>query len=214
MKRCTLILFILFILSSGASGMDLENPVFRGGMLFLGNSDVQTAPSPLLTTVGVSLPMRFSEYILLEPGLQFHGTWYGFSEERPVPIQYERRESRVLSVLIDPAFRVEVPLSEKVRTGLSVSPGIVLRFPLVVYEDVHDGDVFDRAAALDYFFSAGRFFYPRAGLYLSWQATENVLLRVAFDSWFPLYHAWEGGAFLDGLMLCGWAGLSWKLPAK
>lgn len=190
--------------------------MFRGGMLFLGSAEENAAPSPLLSLVGISLPLRFSEYILVEPAVQFHGTWYGDNQidsvTRPVPMPLEDREAWVLSVLFDPAFRAEVPLADTTAFGLSLAPAFVFRFPLLTEADAE----FDRSAVINYFYSSGRFFFPRGGVYLSWKATEKVALRFQLDAWLPLYHAWDGGSapFWDDLLVCGWVGFSITLPAK
>lgn len=215
MKRAALTLIILILLTPGITALEIQGPVFRGGLLFLGSSEPDAAPSPLLSVPGISLPLRFTDHILLEPALQFFGTWYGFLSDisRPVPFNIEDEgKAWVLGVLIDPAFRAEWPLGGTMAAGLSISPGFLLRFPLIT----EAGESFDTAAALHYFFSAGRFFFPKAGLYLSLQATENITLRFQADTWFPLYHAWDdgGGPFWDELIVCGWLGLSWRLPAK
>jgi len=210
MKRIILILLTILLISSGISALEVENPVLRGGMLFLGSSEPSAAPSPLLTTFGVSVPLRFSEFLLLDPALYLYGTWYGFSgtSSRPVPFPSEWREAWVLSVLIDPAFRAELSLGERTAAGVSVSSGLLFRFPVIVYE----GETFDSAAALGHFFSSGRFIFPKTGLYFSWGATDNLTLRAALDAWFPLYHAWDGGSepFWDDLVVCGWIGIQKK----
>ena len=214
MKRFFLIGIMTVCILAGAAAMEVEEPLFRGGLLFLGTADDDIgAPSPLLTSVGVSLPLRFSEHLLLEPALQFHGTWYGLSSDRPVAVPMEYLDKAwVLAVLIDPAFCARMSLGEKVTGGVSVSPALNLRFPTVVYQEA----TFDRSAALSHFFAAGRWFYPKAGLYVSWKATENITLRVQADAWFPVYHLWDGGAepFWDDLMICGWIGFSFQRPAK
>lgn len=216
MKRLVTFFAILFFSLGILSAVEVEPPVFRGGMLYLGtdSEDPEKAPSPLLTAAGVSLPLRFSEHLWLEPALTVHGTWYGIPDALgyPVPVINEWRESWVLSLLIDPALMMAWPVSDDLSLGFSAAPGFLFRFPLIAtgYRS------FDNAAALSYFFGQGRFFFPKTGVLCSWRVSENLLLRFQTDVWFPLFHAWDrtSGPFYDQLMVCLWIGFSQTAPVK
>ena len=77
-------------------------------------------------------------------------------------------------------------------------------------------DVTQQNAALSYFFSMGRFFYPETRFFLRWQISDPVALTFNLRAFYPLFHLWDGlsQSFFEQFMLSGGLGFGIQLGAK
>jgi hypothetical protein len=176
-------------------------------------------PNPALTyLLGVSVPLRFTNIFFLEPGLELFGTYYEWTYDSAtsVPTVYESAGSFfTLGVLISAQAGVSFPVSSAVSLGGSLGLDFLLRFPLEFSNPLPES-INGKQPALNYFFGAGRFFYPETRLFMRWAMTPAMAFLVNLRLFFPLFHAWDGlgQPFLDQFMGSAGVGIAFTLPGN
>ena len=219
--RFTIILCIFAVLGSSAYALTAESVDAYGGVLWIGNGagtvDAPVgAPSPLLTTYSVTVPLRVSRFFLFVPGIDVFGTRYGFEpgSTKAVPVEIEYASGVwELGLVISPAVAFDLPLRGGSHLGVFAGTSFVLRAPIVVWPETAT-DL--RGQVAQYHYGAGRFFYPEAGLYFQWLAFDNLSVALRGKVLFPLFHAWDGESvpFYDQLMVSGAVGFRFLLPSE
>ena len=207
-RLCIFMLLFLIVSTRAFSDVDgRRNVDINGGIIWIGNAEPEGAPSPLLNTLTVSLPIRFSNYFSFSPEFGFFGTQYGFSDGslKVVPLEREAPDAAwILSVLVEPFFTFDLNLSETISIGLLAAPVFLLRVPTVSWGEgtAQLGEI------TAYLYESGRFFYTAAGLSFSWAAHENVSLIARVKSYLPVFHIWDNETypFHDLMMISGTIG--------
>jgi hypothetical protein len=228
---------MLLVLSTPALfSINVESIDVKGGMIWIGNEEVvvnDAAADPLLTIVGVSVPIRFTSFFTLAPELRYYGLPYGIEYDRPVPIEIEfARWAFVLGFLLEPRAVFDFQLADNLSLAAYVSPTFLFRIPARIWDDADRGEI----AAYQY--GMGRFFYPEVGAVLDWELPfrirsyqaesvnegdfeevaheegTEVHLVVDLNVYLPLFHVWddEERKFYDQLMVTGVVGLRFFLP--
>ncbi|MBU0936753.1 MAG: hypothetical protein KKI09_01520 [Spirochaetes bacterium] len=179
MKKLGVFGLICLFYSFSLAALDLDSAVGRFGVAILNNTVPDSAPSPVLNTLGGSIAISFSEgfWLQLEPGLDLLWTNYGNYDGRAVPVEYEAGDGNnvfVLGFLLDlplvAAFRfgpVLVPeLEKRFLLSFSLGPAFLLRagFKGDTTAEVADKMLVNQAAVNRYFWEQGRWFYPAAAL--------------------------------------------------
>lgn len=206
---------VLFFVVSAfpAHTFTLESIDGHAGLLwrgtYAGAGDlIETAPSPLLNTIGVSVPFRLGGYFLFAPELRFTGIWYGLTSDgsRSVPVEVEYADSVwVLHVAVEPALWFDLPLTETLSAGAYVGPVFLLSIPTVTWGS--------GATQLDqiigYLYRSGRFFLMETGLTFTWATYENLRLHARLETHLPVFHIWDGESlpFYDQLTVAFTVGL-------
>ena len=135
MKRFYILIFIFLLLlfpllgSSGLIWLGIDT-----GTLLLFNSEENSAPSPLLTTLGVSIPiLQKDNPIYWLAALNFFGTYYEYSADRALPAEIEKADTLwTLGVILDTRFGFAFSvLEDKLKFGASGGLALVFRFPLI-----------------------------------------------------------------------------------
>ena len=232
MKRPLSILVLIFVMASSAFSLGLESLDVKGGIIWIGNAAVDpagtdAAPDPITTIIGVSLPIRLAPIFLIVPELRYFGGPYGIEYGRAVPVEVEYPDATwVIGLLVEPRVVLDFPLHPSLNLGAYVSPTVLARIPSFTWGTVDSG------AVASYQYDQYRFFYPEAGLYLDWKIPSNtrsleaealnegefeedeeqgmdIRLVVDLNSYFPLFHAWDGEdvPFWDQFMVSGTIGL-------
>ena len=210
MKRLWLFLSVLTVVGMGATpGLSaLSELEINGGLSFLGNTDPDGAPSPLMPTFGVNLPLGTP--VDLEVGVLAWGTYYLYANGRAVPAEVEFRDFWVLGLLADARIGYTFRLGQNVALGAHGGLALLLRAPIPLFDDAAP----QTGAAMGYLYGMARFLYPEAELFGRFRLSEGLALRVSVRGYFPIFHLWDGEGlpFLDQLMVSGLVGIVFTLP--
>ncbi len=209
---CAALLFAAFLAPAGA--LTVKAIEARAGLLWLGNSSREGAPSPLLDTIGVAVPFAITPALSFAPELDITGTQYQLQvysdPTRAVPTEIEFANSVwYLGLLLDLPLRYSFPLSKQTAIGVGVSPAFMLRIPTVSWGT---GGA-DAGVMSGYFYSKLRFFYPSAQVFFDWQVLSGLALEFRLRGFFPIFHLWDGEGlpFWDQMMIDGNIGFRFSL---
>ncbi len=184
--------------------LSLSEIVINGGLLLIGSTDSEAAPTPLLPIIGVSLPIDLPDPFFLEPGLDFFGLYYFDTGERTVPTELETAGGfYTQAVLLSIKGGMRYPLTDVLEAGGTVGLDFLLRFPL------------EEGGSMDYFYGNLRFFYPELRGFLRWKIVESIGLIFSLRTFIPIFHLWDGEGlpFTDQFMVSLTAGLAIRLGA-
>lgn len=214
--RSPLALSLLLLVAGGAARLPaLSYLSVEAGRMLLSNPGAEGDVSPLLVTGGVSLPVIEVGLFRFEVGALLWGTQYEWveAEDVMVPTQIETaHQVGVLGAWISPLAGIHVALAGgKLELGAAAGPTLNFRFPL--YEtDVPPGDEASSLAAGWRYFFAGRFLFPETRIWVRWYAFEELALSLSLTALYPAFHLWDGGAFLDQLVVAAVVGFDVLLP--
>ena len=230
-KRLFLIWIICMFLTATLSAISIESIDVSGGVMWIGNTGDNTAPSPITSPLAVSIPIRFTSFLLIVPELGYFGGTYGIENDRTVPVEIEFKDSVfVASFLASPRVVFTFNLSPSLILGASVGPTVVVRIPTVAWGE---GGT-QREQIIAYQYASARFFYPEVGFLFDWAIPPNVDLPSEVDQgedenaginqsrvhlainvrgYLPIFHLWDGEnlPFHDQLMISGSAVLRFFL---
>lgn len=213
MKKKYLSIALFLFLSVYCFSIEFPGMDVHWGLIWIGNAEEEGAPSPLLPTLGVSLPVYFAPFFFLDPGMDFYGTSYQLSETGsgkavPTEIEYANYIWYLIMRLDIPAgFRFN--FSDNLAAGVTAGPSFLFRIPLIAWGDCAQSGSTCREEMGSYFYCSGRFFYPEAGLFFIWKMFNKAALLIEAKTFFPLFHAWDGEEvpFYDQFMVAGSVGL-------
>jgi hypothetical protein len=179
------------------SGLELD-----GGLVLLGATDPDSAPSPIMPAFGVVLPpWRPVGRFVLESSLLLFGTTYEYSDldERARPVDPANREFWVQGILGDARLRYDWRLGEKARLGADAGLAVLLRVPIPLSSEGAQ----DFGSAFGYLHGRLRFLYPETGLFAVFPFTERLDLKPSLRAAWPLYLLWDGERlpFAEGLLV-------------
>jgi len=198
-------------LSIQAGRMLLSNPAAQDQVSPLG------APSPWLVMAGAAVPLISSGLFRLELGALIWGTLYELVDATAVmvPTQVETaHQVGVLGLWLSPLAGIRVPIADG-RIELGATAGLSLNFRFPLYEtDLAAGEAAQRVAAGYRYFWAGRFLFPETRLSFRWLAFDDFALRLSVTALYPLFHLWDGGAFLDQLTVAVLFGFDFRFPGS
>ena len=200
-------LILFFQNISELSALDINYVEINSGILYLGNSDTNSAPSPILRTIGITLPLFQKNIFTIRSGINFWGNYYAYNGSRALPQEIEAPEDRwnwILATNIDTRFGINYRFNKSIEAGADTSLAFLLRFPIVSSEIAKN----DKLSLLQYFFGKGRFFYPANDLYFTWNVYNKLALSFNTKIMYPLFHLWDGESlpFYDQLILIGTIG--------
>ncbi len=184
---------------------------FDAGLHFIGNSEPDSAPSPFLPTVGMTFPILDHPFLTWESSFLLFGTYYQYENNRANPVEQEHRDFLVPAVLGDTRFGAVLKLG-KFSMGGNIGLALLLRVPIPLFSDISS----DWGPIAAYFYAMARFFYPESEVYASYQLDNEITLKVAFRSYYPLFNLWTGEQlpFIDQYMFNLLVGVVWNLPGK
>jgi hypothetical protein len=188
----------------------LEYVSVDAGMLFIGNSDTRSAPSPFIPCIGASLPLFFEDgsfYVL--PRLLLTYTDYLFTGTRPAPAEAENAEHFVLFTILDALAGYRLKISAAIELGFLAGFSLVLRIP-VAYTDTLTGETGNYTS---YFYGGLRFLYPDTEVSIKWNATTGIGLMFSLKALWPAFHLWDSETlpFYDQLFVSGLLGINISL---
>ena len=193
---------LFFAVNAYASGIDRIS--IDTGLIYIGNSDTDSAPSPILSTLGVHIPVFRRNLFVISTGILFWGNYYAYNGLRALPQEMEAPGDLwnwTLASMIDSKFGIEYPFNDTLTIGSDLGLSFLLRFPIVSSKKAGA----DSASVLKYFFSAGRFFYPETSIYLIWNRFKRWSVAFTVTSYYPVFHLWDGEnlPFYDQLLVTG-----------
>ena len=229
-KRLIFIGALFIILIAPVSAANVESVDVSAGVIWIGNTGENIAPSPLTSILAVSFPIRLASVLLLVPELGYFGGPYGIDNNRIVPVEIEFKDSVYMTnFIVSPRLVLAFNLGSSFIIGASLSPSVVARAPTFAWGE---GET-QRMQITEYFYSSGRFFLPEAGLFFDWavpykieipgqprdeeseeetgepESSRKLDIHLAFGirGYFPVYHFWDGEnlPFHDQLMISGTA---------
>ncbi len=198
-KKISLLFLIFFslTLSTRLYAYTLKVPYIgaNASILYLGNSDKDSAPSPILRTIGAFVPFFYQELsenlsLVIQGELFFWGTYYTFNGTRALPQEVEAPGDTwnwVLATTIDPRIALEYRFNKVITGGIDLGLAFLLRFPIVSNEN----GIIDWNHITGYFFGAGRFFYPENNIYIIWSVFDYLNLYFGIKSMYPIFHLWD-----------------------
>jgi hypothetical protein len=204
-----LLLLILPNLSLGAVevfGVDIEGLEVHGGGFYILNAVADSAPDPIVNSVGVSIPFRFLSYFTFRPETQFFLQTYGFQQGRSVPLETMFDSVLFLTWMLNPALGVEFPLTPDFSVGAEVGVNFYNRFPIYFL-----GTGGSQALEATGWFYSGRFIYPTVGGHIVWQFSELFAVTLRTSLQYPLFNLWTNSPWYDQLALGLNMGLRFKL---
>jgi hypothetical protein len=169
------------------------------GLQYLISTEVQSAPNPILFSIGSSIPLgQFQGPFYWETGLLFWGTTYRYLAGKAFPTEPETADNLwVLATHLDTRIGLSFKLGERARLGTGIGLATIFRIPIV-----GEGTQ-DRQDMTAYFLS--RFLYPELEVFYSAGIRENLALAFSLRGLFPIFHLWdgEGASFQDQLIVMG-----------
>jgi hypothetical protein len=208
-----LIVFISFLLS-GVPLPALDTLQVDGGLFIIGSKDPESAPSPILPAIGVTLPIRRKLWIFdLETSFLLTGTYYQYANDRASPAEPEFRDYAVVCILAAMRGGYTFLERESFTLGADVGLSAFLRAPIPL--PVSPSAKENLGNTLSYFY-AFRFLYPETGLFGTYRIMENMDLKLSLRASWPVYLLWspEDPPFPEGLLFSGLISLIWHLPPK
>ena len=218
MNRLRLLFFILvttLIIPATAAAFELQGIHINAGKTFILNAEpieVSPAPLPVVSTAGVSVPMKFNSILYFEPGLRFYGTNVILSAENKAVPAAEETKNRVfvLNCELRPEIGALFELGESISLGVTGAPQFTFRVPVKGFDDAETGE--HKTTVRDYYFSRARFLGIYAGGLFSWNINENTAFRLKAGTNLPIYHIWDGddSGFHDQLSIAAELGIVFR----
>ena len=185
-----------------------------GGLIFIGSSDPQSAPSPIVPAIGITFQLPKKIWIFdLESSILLTGTYYQYANNRASPAELDFRDYAVVCILGDFRLAYRFLNRESFSLGTDFGLSAFLRIPIPLRVSPEASQNFGNT--LSYFYPL-RFLYPETGLFGTYSILENMDLKLSLRASWPLYLLWddEDLPFPEGLLVSGLISLIWRLPPK
>jgi hypothetical protein len=210
MRKAAAILVCLALALAAQAAWAGDSLEVDGAMVWIGNADANSAPSPLLPAVGMNFPLVQRRFFGIDTGFLLTGTYYEYASGRAVPAELEHRGYAVVAVLGDARAGLRVPIGSKAELGLNAGLLLFLRLPIPLFPDASE----DFGNALVYLLA--RSLYPEAELSFRFPILPSFDLRLAARAGLPWFHLWDGEpyAFWDQMVLTGVLGVVYRFPPK
>ena len=200
MKRTT-ILFCVFLVLIPVAGYSIDSLDVYGGLLWIGNPTYAPAspdglptgaPSPILNTWSVSLPLRMGRIFRLVPEIGLFGTQYGLipGYDKTVPVEREYADAVwFLGAMVDLDLWMNIPLGQRLDLGIQAGATFLGRIPVQGW-----GDGWDQLDEMNsYFFAQARYLYPEVGITFGWrpEGFDRLGVTVKAMTYLPIFHLWD-----------------------
>jgi len=172
------------------NGLELESSVFS-----IVNAVGDSAPDPLVNTIGVSVPFRFMGRYLFRPEIQMFFVSYSYQGGRAVPEDSMFDNVVVLSLMLNPTFGYEFPLNPTLAWTVEGGLGFLLRSPVFL----NGATAGDMALPVTSWLLAGRLFYPNVGTGITWQFSPLFAITLRAQLFYPIFDLWNNLPWYDEL---------------
>jgi hypothetical protein len=176
--------------------------------LWLGNSDGNSAPSPVLSVWGASLRFLLKDEWSFAPELALSLVEYLYRDGVALPAEIEEANAvKTLDFLLAFPFLYRFRPAGDVSVYAGTGPTFSFKVPIRTYGEASASDVGG------YFMEKGRFIHWEASATLEWDFFDYLAFCVRLRLIVPLYRLWDGDGMplYDGLMAGGSFGLRVKL---
>jgi hypothetical protein len=176
--------------------------------LWLGNSDGNSAPSPILSVWGASLRFFLNERWFFAPELAVTSVEYLYRDGVALPAEIEEANAvKTLDFLAGFPFLYRFRPADDLSLFAGTGPAFSFKIPIQTYGKGSAGDVGG------YFMEKSRFIHWEVSAALEWDFFEYLAFCVRARLIVPLYRLWDGDSMplYDGLMAGGSFGLRLKL---
>ena len=135
-RAAALCAFLALVLALGApAAWSLEELEIDAALVWIGNADPDSAPSPLLPSLGLNFTLLKRRLWGLETGFLLTGTYYEYAGARAIPAELEQRDFAVPLILADARTGLHLRVGEKVQLGLTGGLLLALRIPIPLFPD-------------------------------------------------------------------------------
>jgi len=210
-KAATLAALLGLLVCTAVGAWPWDTLEVEGAMIWIGNADPHSAPSPLLPALGLNLPLVERRRFGFDVGFLVTGLYYEYSDDgRAIPAELEQRDYGVPGVLGDARFSLFVPTGPKVRLGFSAGLLLFLRVPVPLGADASA----DFGQSLIYLLA--RAAYPETALSVRFPILPAFDLDFSVRAAWPWFHLWDGEPYpyWDQLIVSAVLGVVYKLPAR
>ncbi|MDR1626129.1 MAG: hypothetical protein LBT33_06270 [Spirochaetia bacterium] len=213
-KTPRILLALACLLAAALPAVSQEGEgVFRGfgvfhDTLWLGNSDTDSAPSPILSVWGAafkfSLPL---ESLYFAPEIGFTSVEYFYREDAAFPAEIEYADAvKTIDIILSAPFLYRFVPAPDFVIHAGTGPAFSFKIPIQTYGEGSAGDVGG------YFIDKARFVHWEASSDFEWGLFDYLAFFVRARLILPLYRIWDGESkpVYDGLMAGGGFGLRLK----
>lgn len=176
-------------------GIDINGVEFQSSVFSIQNTVGDGAPDPVVNTLGLSVPFRFSGHWTVRPEVQAFILGYKYQDGRAVPESAEFDNVSVLSLMINPTGGYEFPLSPTLTWNVEGGLGILARLPLYL----NGTTAGPMALPVTGWLVAGRLFYPNVATAVVWQFSPVLAAVVRGQLFYPIFDLWNGLPWNDEL---------------
>ncbi len=186
MKRTvsTVLILLLSVATLGA----LSALQFDAGVLYIGNSEPDSAPSPLLPVFGMTFPILDHPFLLWESSFLIYATYYQYSGDRATPVEVEHRDFWVPALLTDTRFGLDLDITKAFALGIDLGLVLLLRLPVPLFDDITG----DWSPITRYFYDQARFLYPETEIFARFTVLKNLQLKATLRAYWPAFNLWSG----------------------
>jgi hypothetical protein len=223
MKECKFLPVLLavgvffFLPSSVPAQEETENTaaapsLFQGieifhDTLWIGNSDTDSAPSPIKGVWGVSAKFYVFGNWYFIPDIGFYYTEYLYRDGTAYPAEIEAADAvGTFDILFSCAAFYKFAPAENFAILAGTGPAFSFKIPITSYGNAPTGEVGS------YFLERGRFFHWELKAVLEWNVFPVLDFCVRARVILPIYRLWDGDnlPIYDGLMAGAGIGLRLK----
>ncbi len=183
-----LIIVVLILLSCGLFSQDYKmwdtDLVFTFGPLGMLNTQENSAPSPIVFSLGAGANIRMLQQLSITPHATFFANYYLLDGDKVLPAEIEHRSAYVPSIMLDIPATWDLRTQNTIfRVGAGVS--LLFRFAFLA-NDVPDTvqDEIDTMNSLLY--KGGEFFYP--SVHISWDRLfdQGITVGIGAKAYLPV----------------------------
>ncbi len=197
----TAVLFLSLPLHSQESLLARINPLITAGPLGILNTQENSAPSPIVFSVGAGAQIQILEQMSVSPHISFFANYYMWELEQVVPAEIEHRSAYVPSLLLDIPATWDIRTSNSIfRLGGGVS--FLFRFALLannvpssVQEDIDNMN--------EWFWQGGEFFYPHVQLSWDYMLENDMFVGLGAKAYLPVGSLIKGQGVHNGIATIG-----------
>ena len=180
---------ILFLVSLEGFSQMLGIVGIHAGVIFIGNADTDSAPSPTTQMAGITVPI-YDSLTKVQVKAGVFSTLHQVVGGVPLPVEIEvpgQTWVQTLDTYLNLRIGVSIPLSETFKAGIFAGPTLIIRFPIATSAGSED----DGSVTFQYFLDNGRFFYPDVGIYADLDISELWTVSLSLSGLYPIYRLWD-----------------------
>lgn len=187
--------FVLFSLLTAVSsplgalelwGVRFDGLDVQGGVTWITNTVADSAPDPVVNSLGIGLPLRLRDGLWFRPEVWAYFQTYAYQNRRPVPVEAMFDAVLMMALVLNPVVGYSFSPFENISLEAEAGLGFVNRF--VLFSWGAEGErTLDQ---MGWFFSDGRFLAPNLGIGTAWRWSEVFSIVLRQQVYFPVAALW------------------------